>query len=523
VTRPIVLCIMDGVGVGSGDVDDAVATSRTPNLDAIRTLYPSRTLYAHGTHVGLPTDGDMGNSEVGHNAFGAGRVFAQGARLVNEAITSGGLWQEPLWAELVKTNTLHLVGLVSDGNVHSHIAHLFELIDRAADDGVERLRVHVLTDGRDVGGRTADGFVDSLERKLSSMDRDYRIASLGGRMHITMDRYNADWAMVERGWRLMVHGEGQPFPSALGAVKHFYETTTFDDQYLPAAVIIDGGEPVGKIASGDGVLFFNFRGDRAIEISQAFEDDDFPHFERPDRPSVVYAGMMQYDGDLMVPKRYLVQPPNITRPVGELLAESGLRTFACSETQKFGHVTFFFNGNRSGKFSEELETYVEVPSDNRMFDEAPWMKAAEIADAVIEALESKSYDHIRLNFANGDMVGHTGNLEATRIAVEAVDLQLGRVLEAAAKVDAIVLVTADHGNADEMYMHKKGKVVIQDGVPVPKMSHTLAPVPFVVVDPRHGVHLRDDLPDAGIAQVGATLLELLGVPVPSDWLPALTT
>ncbi len=522
---PVVLCILDGVGIGTGEEDDAVATARTPNLDRLRASCPTVALKAHGTSVGLPSDDDMGNSEVGHNAMGAGRVFAQGAALVNQALESGSIWGE-VWRELVSEGTLHLLGLVSDGNVHSHVDHLTAIIERAATDGVKRLRVHVLTDGRDVGKRTALTWVEPLEARLAAhrdAGRDYRVGSGGGRMRITMDRYEADWPMVERGWRCHALGEGQPFPSASAAIRALYDADPeIDDQFLPPFVVTDDqGEPCGRIVDGDGVLFFNFRGDRGIEISRAFEEDAFDAFERPGRPHVRFAGMMQYDGDLFVPKKYLVAPPAIDRVMGEFLVKAGKRTFACSETQKYGHVTFFFNGNRSGKLSDALETYLEVPSDTLPFDERPWMKAAEVTDACVEAIQSGRYDHVRLNLANGDMVGHTGVLEATRIAVEAVDLQVGRLERAVRKADGILLVTADHGNADQMYMRdKKGHVQHDEGgAPMPRTSHSLNRVPFVLYDPRGELGLVGG--EHGLAAIAATVLELCGVAPPEDYVPSL--
>jgi len=523
---PVVLCILDGVGIGDGAVDDAVATARTPILDHLRATQPSCRLKAHGTAVGLPTDGDMGNSEVGHNAMGAGRVFAQGARLVNQAVATGALFAAPLFAELCARPTLHLMGLVSDGNVHSHIDHLHALIRAAAERGVQRLRVHALTDGRDVGKRTALTWVEPLEALLAehcAEGRDYRVASGGGRMHLTMDRYEADWAMVERGWRCHVHGEGQPFASASEAIRSLYEAhPDTDDQWLPAFVIVDDDGPVGRIGAGDAVLFFNFRGDRAIEISRAFDDPGLDTFDRGDRPAdVLFAGMMQYDGDLGVPRRYLVEPPAIDRVLGEYLVAAGKKTFACSETQKYGHVTYFFNGNRSGRLDDQLETYLQVPSDTRPFEERPWMKAAEITDAVIDAIRSGDYHHIRLNLANGDMVGHTGDLEATRIALEAVDLQVGRLVDAVRRADGVLLVTADHGNADEMYQRDKQGQPKRDahGQPQPRTSHTLNPVPFVVVDPRGQLDVVDG--DHGLASVAATVLALCGLTPPDDYAPSL--
>lgn len=524
---PVVLCILDGVGLGEGGEDDAVATALTPNLDRWRARAPFTRLAAHGQAVGLPTDDDMGNSEVGHNALGAGRIFDQGAKLVDHALDSGAAFSTDLWRQLASAKTLHLLGLLSDGNVHSHQKHLYALIARAAADGVERLRVHALTDGRDVEARSALSFLRPLERHLAdhrAAGRDYRIASGGGRMNITMDRYEADWGMVARGWACHVHGQGRPFRSATEAVQTLYaEDGDIDDQYLPSFVIVDDqGRPNGRILSGDAVLLFNFRGDRAIEISRAFEEEELSTFDRGERPEVVYAGMMQYDGDLFVPKNYLVSPPVIDSTVSEHLARARRRSWACSETQKFGHVTYFFNGNRSGRFDESLEQWLEIPSDNLPFDQRPWMKAAEITDAAISAVQGGAYDHLRLNYANGDMVGHTGDLHATRLAVSAVDHCLGRLWRAVSRAEGVLLITADHGNADEMYQHKKGRVVTDtQGKPLARTSHSLNPVPLLLLDPSGRLTLRSDAQDGSIARLGATVLELCGVQPPPDYLPGL--
>jgi len=511
---------MDGVGIGDGGRDDAVALAHTPVLDGLLETCPRLSLRAHGVSVGLPSDKDMGNSEVGHNAMGAGRVFDQGAKLVDQAFERGTAWQGEVWRKLVSGRTLHLLGLLSDGNVHSHVDHLYAVMRRALDEGVQRLRVHVLTDGRDVPGRTALTWIRPLEEALAAhreAGRDWAIASGGGRMAITMDRYEADWGMVEAGWNCHVHGQGRRFASASEAVEALYaEDPEVTDQHLPAFVI-EGSE--GTIEDGDSVLLTNFRGDRALEISRAFEGE--VPFDRGGAPEVFYAGMMQYDGDLKLPTHYLVNPPDIDRTVGAYLAAAGRRSFACSETQKFGHVTFFFNGNRSGAFDEALERYVEIPSDTLPFEERPWMKAAEITDAVVEAIASGDFDHVRLNYANGDMVGHTGALDATRVAVEVVDLCLGRLVDAVREADGLLLVTADHGNADQMWMRNKsgGVACDEEGVPVPRTSHSLNQVPFVVYDPRGLLKVREG--DHGLAAVGTTVLELCGLAAPEDYLPGL--
>jgi len=533
VEGPVVLVVMDGVGYGKRDESDAVWLARTPHLDWLHEHGVATRLQAHGTAAGLPSDGDMGNSEVGHNAMGAGRVFDQGAKRVNRAIASGEMWEGDEWHRIVggakrSGEPIHFIGLLSDGNVHSHIDHLFAMIRRCDEEGVEKVRVHALLDGRDVSDTSALEYVGPLEELLAELRErglDYRVASGGGRMKITMDRYEADWGMVERGWKHHVLGEGRGFRSATEAI----ETLRSDDpgvvdQNLPGFVIVDGeGKPVGPIRDGASVVLFNFRGDRAIELSRAFEEEGFDAFDRGRRPEVRFAGMMQYDGDLMVPKHFLVQPPTIDRTVGEYLARNGIRQLACSETQKFGHVTYFWNGNRSGKTDEHLETYVQVPSDRLPFEERPWMKAAEITDEVVDRLLDGGYQHARLNYANGDMVGHTGDLEATVIAVEAVDLSIGRLIELVERLQGALVVTADHGNADEMFEHDSGTGEVKrdaEGRPKQKTSHTLNPVPFLVHAPGHALEVDGSVDEPGLANVAATLLELLGFAAPEGYEPS---
>lgn len=471
--------------------------------------------------MGLPSDADMGNSEVGHNAFGAGRILDQGASLVDQAIASGKIFASELWQQLTQRKTLHLIGLLSDGNVHSHVKHLQALITAAAAAGVPRIRVHVLSDGRDVSARSVLTWLAPLEEQLQKLP-DAKIASGGGRMLITMDRYEADWDMVRRGWDCHVHGQGRPFRSAKEAVETFYaEDPKVDDQWLPAFVIQDDQGPVGTIQDGDAVVLYNFRGDRAMELSRAFDQEAVP-FERGKRPDVLYAGMMQYDGDLNIPKNYLVNPPQIDHTVGEYLVAAGIHSYVASETQKFGHVTYFFNGNRSGRLDENLEVYEEITSDRLPFDQAPNMKAVEVTDVVIRALESGRFQHLRLNLANGDMVGHTGSFDATVQAMVCVDACVGRLVAAARAAGAILLITADHGNADEMYeLDKKGKVIVVNGQTKPRTSHTLNPVPLWLIDPTGQWELNLPAERPSIAALGATLLNLHGLPTPEGYLPSL--
>ena len=531
VKGPLVTIVMDGVGIAPDNGANAIAAAHTPTLDMLMAKYPTVAIRAHGTAVGLPSDDDMGNSEVGHNALGSGQVFAQGAKLVSQSIETGKLFKSEAWSQIVggvleNKSTLHFLGLFSDGNVHSHIDHLKALIENAKAAGVARVRVHILLDGRDVGETSALDYVCPFEAyiaELRSPDFDIAIASGGGRMQITMDRYEANWAMVEAGWKTHVLGEGRQFASAEEAITTYRNETKVIDQDLPPFVIAKDGVPVGTVNDGDSVVFFNFRGDRSIEISKAFESGaDFDKFDRKRVPAVLYAGMLEYDGDLHIPSRYLVSPPEITNTMTEYLVDTGISELAISETQKYGHVTYFWNGNKSGKFSEELETYIEIPSDVVPFEQRPWMKCAEITDKLIECMRSGAYKCLRVNFPNGDMVGHTGSFLATECSMEALDLQLARILKVVDELEGVALITADHGNADEMYevdkktgAPKAGK----DGSFKAKTSHTLNPVPFIVYDNfnQDKYEVKTDRSDLGLSSVAATTVNMLGYEAPSIW------
>lgn len=525
--RPIVTVIMDGVGISDNTEGNAVEAAFTPTLDMLSKKYKCFKLKAHGTAVGLPTDDDMGNSEVGHNALGAGQVYAQGAKLVSAAIENGRIFETDTWRSLVKycreNGALHLIGLFSDGNVHSHIDHLKALIKRAKEEGIKKIRVHILLDGRDVGETSALDYVLPFEQFLLSLNDsefDAKIASGGGRMVITMDRYEADWSMVEKGWKTHVLGEGRQFDSAEEAIKAYRAETKKIDQDLPAFVIAKDGEPVGRINDGDSVVLFNFRGDRSIEISKAFEQVDFDKFDRKRNPKVYYAGMLEYDGDAHIPSKYLVTPPEISGTMGEFLVKNGYYQLAISETQKYGHVTYFWNGNRSGKFSEELEEYIEIPSDIIPFEQRPWMKCALITDKLIEKIESGKFDFLRVNFPNGDMVGHTGNFFATRISVEALDLCLARILKAVDNAEGVAIITADHGNSDEMFeINKKtGKPTYdKNGNPKAKTSHTLNPVPCYFYDNFYTDKYEFIEGGYGLANIAPTVVTMMGLTPPQIW------
>ncbi|MBQ5886847.1 MAG: 2,3-bisphosphoglycerate-independent phosphoglycerate mutase [Clostridia bacterium] len=530
VQGPVLTIVMDGVGLTAEGETNAVSRAYMPNLKRVMASYPTVKLKAHGTAVGLPSDDDMGNSEVGHNALGSGQVFAQGAKLVSQSIESGKMFASDAWKEIVGNvkdgGTLHFLGLFSDGNVHSHIDHLKAMLIRAKEDGVSCVRVHILLDGRDVGETSALEYVEPFEAFIASLrddSFDIKIASGGGRMQITMDRYEANWAMVELGWKTHVLGEGRQFATAKEAIETYRAETKAIDQDLPPFVIAENGQPVGTIEDGDSVVFFNFRGDRAIEISKTFEAGaDFDKFDRLRAPKVAYAGMLEYDGDLHIPSRYLVNPPEITNTMGEYLADTGVAQYAISETQKYGHVTYFWNGNKSGKFSEELETYVEIPSDIVPFEQRPWMQCALITDALIDALKSGKYPCLRVNFPNGDMVGHTGSLAATICSLEALDLQLGRILSVVDELHGVALITADHGNADEMAeLDKKtgAPKLNKDGSYKAKTSHTLNPVPLVIYDNFYAdaYTVKEDKGTFGLSNVAATAVNLLGYKAPAMW------
>lgn len=519
-TKPVLLVVMDGFGLSDTVEGNAIKQAYLPNLEILKEKSLYTTLKAHGTAVGLPSDDDMGNSEVGHNALGSGQIYAQGAKLVNQSIESGELFTSQTWNELMRAvdrdHTLHLIGLLSDGNVHSHINHVKALIMKAKEFGIRRLALHALSDGRDVDATSALVYIHAIEETMARLNDDTFdsfVASGGGRMLITMDRYEAEWDMVHRGWQTHVLGVGRLFESATQAITTYRsEIDNLSDQYIPAWVIEKEGHPIAPIVDGDGVIFFNFRGDRAIEMSKAFEEgESFDKFDRIRVPKVYYAGMLQYDGDLKIPNHYLVAPPRISNTLTERLIDAKINEFAISETQKYGHVTYFWNGNRTEPFDENLETWKEIKSDLVPFDQRPWMKAAEITDELIDALNSEKYQFLRINYPNGDMVGHTGNFQAAKIAVEAVDLMIGRLLPVVDKKDVTFIVLADHGNADEMYQKRKSV----DAPLVPKTSHTLNPVPLYIYNAPEGFEIKEG--KFGLANIAATVTDLLGVQKDDVW------
>ncbi|KAK1313459.1 hypothetical protein QJS10_CPA06g02418 [Acorus calamus] len=498
------LVVLDGWGEADPDKYNCIHVAETPTMDSLKKGAPDRwrLIRAHGTAVGLPTEDDMGNSEVGHNALGAGRIYAQGAKLVDLALASGKIYEGKGFRYIQQCfdkGTLHLIGLLSDGGVHSRLDQLQFLLKGASEHGAKRIRVHILTDGRDVLDGSSVGFVEKLESDLAKLREkgvDAQIASGGGRMYVTMDRYENDWGVVKRGWDAQVLGQApHKFQNAVEAVKKLREDPNANDQYLPPFVIVDeNGNAVGPIVDGDAVVTFNFRADRMVMLAKALENEDFDKFDRVRFPRIHYAGMLQYDGELKLPSHYLVSPPEIERTSGEYLVHNGVRTFACrlihiflcSETVKFGHVTFFWNGNRSGYFNSEMEEYVEIPSDVGItFNVQPKMKALEIAEKARDAILSENFHQVRINLPNGDMVGHTGDIEATIEACKAADQAVKIMIDAIEQVGGIYVITADHGNAEDMVKRdKKGQPLFDKNGNIQILtSHTLHPVPIAIGGP----------------------------------------
>jgi len=534
--RPLLLIVLDGWGIGPRPEFDAIAQAATPVVDRLWAAYPHTTLMTCGFHVGLPGRRDLGGSEVGHLTIGAGRILDQGPTRIFNAIEDGTFFESEVLTELIERgrsgHTLHLMGLLSDGNIHSHIDH-FEAVIRHADrSGVARLRVHALLDGRDVGIQSALDYTGRIEALFAEINakghRDYCFASGGGREQITMDR-DRTWPKVQAGWECHVHGASpNRFPSIEQAILHFRAAQPeIIDQDLPGFVIVDqAGRPLGPVADGDAVLFMNFRADRAVEITQAFELDDFSGFDRGRRPDCLYAGMMVYDEDHYLPRRVVMGPARVERPLGERIVEWGLSQFRLTETQKYPHVTFFFNGGRREPLEATREEYCLIDSDKiDSFAHAPAMKAVEIADAAEGLVGSGRFDFGLINFANTDMVGHTGDFAAAKVAAEAADTALGRVLAAVERAGGCALVLADHGNADEMVIiNKRGEEEIST-------KHSLNPVPCICFDPQadHPYRLRQPEGEEqagvtpGLGHVAATCCVMLGKPVPEGWLPPLFT
>jgi 2,3-bisphosphoglycerate-independent phosphoglycerate mutase len=491
--RPVLLVILDGFGVNPAKANNAVALARTPNLDHYFATHPHTTLQASGRAVGLP-DGQMGNSEVGHITLGSGCVIRQDLVLIDDAIADGTFFQNPALVAAARRSAelgrpLHLLGLVSDGGVHSHVNHLVALIEVCRQQGAIPA-VHMITDGRDTPPRSALGYLLEVEQALAAAGGS--IASVSGRYY-TMDRDNR-WERTEKAWRCLVEGVGKEAGSAQEAIEQSYAEGQDDEFILPTRI---AGGP--RIEAGDCLLSFNFRKDRPRQILRAFLQPDFEHFERGVLKPVEVTCMMRYDKTYAMPIAFHHESPVVT--LGQILSTAGLRQFHCAETEKYPHVTFYFNGGLSEPLPGEEQCLIPSPKV-ATYDLKPEMSAPEVATTVVEALGRQEYAFIVANFANGDMVGHTAVRDAVIAAVEALDREVGRVLDAARAAGYAVILTADHGNCDEM---------VDPVTQTPHTQHTLYPVPCLVMD---------EVPwnlgiGAGLDCIAPTVLALMGLPRPA--------
>ncbi len=496
---------MDGWGINPSREGNAIALANTPNLKRLSAEYPSTELATWGLSVGLP-DGQMGNSEVGHLTLGSGRVVFQEFKRITDAVRAGELKRSPLLAGLFdyirdKGSTLHLMGLLSDGGVHSHIEHLYALLDAAGARGVENVRVHAFMDGRDTPPRSGAGYMEELVSRLGK-GLPGKVATVSGRYY-AMDRDNR-WERVQKAYEAIVEGKGVRADDPVKAVVDSYEKGETDEFIEPVVITGTDGSPVGTVSDNDAVIFFNYRSDRAREITKAFVAEDFDGFERVKRPVLFrFVCMAEYDERLNLP--VLFRPQRLDNLLGEIFSRRGLRQFRVSETEKYAHVTFFFNGGREEPFPGEERLLIPSVKDVPTYDKKPEMRAMDIALAAVERIREGKHSFILMNFANGDMVGHTGVLEAAIKGCEAVDRAVGMVADEALARGWAVLITADHGNAERMVDEKNHS---------PHTAHTTDPVPFILADDeRKGVRLRRG---EGLASVAPTVLKIMGIEKPAD-------
>jgi 2,3-bisphosphoglycerate-independent phosphoglycerate mutase len=505
--KPVVLIILDGWGIGPVYAGNAVAAARTPVLDGLFEKYPHTRLVCSGEAVGLP-QGQMGNSEVGHLNLGAGRIVYQDITRINRSIVQGEFYDNRAFRDLIgrcrdRGSALHLIGLVSDGGVHSHLDHLLALVQLAKGEGLADVFIQAITDGRDTPPRAGLDFIRYLEGKLSEC-RWGKIASVTGRFY-AMDRDNR-WERVERAYRALTLGEGVPAVDAVAAVEAAYGADEADEFIQPRVVTDAAGRPVRVVRDGDGIIFFNFRADRAREITRAFIGDDFQGFSRPARPRLSgYVTMTEYDAHFQGLVEVAFPPQSLKNNLGEVISARGWRQLRIAETEKYAHVTYFFNSGVEEPLPLEDRCLVPSTKEVPTYDLWPAMSAREVTEEMLKRLRAGPYSLIVLNYANLDMVGHTGKLEAAVQAAEVVDDCLGRVLAAGREAGARFLVTADHGNAEEMIDRAHGG---------PHTAHTATnPVPLILVDPeRKGVRLREGI----LADVAPTILEMLEVPLPEE-------
>ncbi|MDX8381583.1 MAG: 2,3-bisphosphoglycerate-independent phosphoglycerate mutase [Ghiorsea sp.] len=519
------IIVMDGWGIGSGGQDDAISLANTPNIDRLKATCAYTEINTHGRYVGLPSMKDMGGSEVGHLTMGAGIILDQGPTRINKAIDDGSFYESEALEKVMGAGkaggAIHLLGLLSDGNIHSHIDHFKAVIRYADKQDIERLYIHASLDGRDVGIQSAQDYVLDIKKLFEEINakenRNYAFASASGREHAIMDR-DQDWSKVKLGWDAMVLGEAEhEFGSMIEAITALRAANPdLIDQDMDSFIILDdAGHPKAVIENGDAVLMMNFRGDRAVEITDAFEEQEFSGFEREKIPDVTYAGMMVYDEDRNMPALQLMGPTKVDYPLGRYLVDQKIKQFRLTETQKFPHVTFFFNGGYRKPLDASLEEYILIDSDKGIsFADKPEMKAAEIAAKAVELIASGNYGFGLINFANADMVGHCGKLAPAIKAVEAVDTAVGLIVDALAKHGGNAIITADHGNAEEMVTHTSHG-------DEPCTKHSVNPVPCIVFQSGEKFVLNEDIQDAGLANLAATACDLMGIDVPDGLEPSL--
>ena len=492
---------MDGYGVNARHEGNAIYSAKTPNMDKLLKEYPNSIIHASGMDVGLP-DGQMGNSEVGHTNIGAGRIVYQELTRITKSITDGDFFENEALLKAVENckknkSSLHLMGLLSDGGVHSHINHLFGLLEMAKRNGLEKVYVHCFMDGRDVSPTSGADFAESLVSKIRQIGTG-AIASVMGRYY-AMDRDNR-WERVKQAYNAMVKGEGNKDTSAVNAIKNSYNDGVTDEFIVPTVITDDNGAPLAKISKNDSVVFFNFRPDRAREISRTIVDADFNGFER-EFFETFFVCMTQYDAS-MPNVEVAFKPQSLKNTFGEYISQKGLRQLRIAETEKYAHVTFFFNGGVEEVYNGEDRALINSPKV-ATYDLKPEMSAIEVTDEVVKRIESGEYDVIVLNFANCDMVGHTGVFEAAVKAVETVDECLGRTIDAIQKMDGVALVTADHGNADQMLDYETNDVFT---------AHTTNVVPLVMIGAEDGLKLKN----GRLADLAPTLLDLMGLEKPEE-------
>lgn len=498
--HPVVLCILDGCGIGQESSTNAISVAHTPNLDKLAAEYATTVLDAAGESVGLP-DGQMGNSEVGHLNIGAGRIVYQDITRISKAIKDGDFFKNAVLCEAMERagksgHALHLMGLLSDGGVHSSWDHIEALLRMAADNNVGRVYVHAFLDGRDVPPQSALNYIERLENTMKDLGIG-RFATISGRYY-AMDR-DTRWERTKLAYDALVHGAGERAKDAAEAVERSYEEGVVDE-FVKPTVIVQDGKPVGTIETGDSVVFFNFRNDRTRQLTRALTQAGFAEFEGVESLDLDFVCMTLYDPAFGLPVAF--PKPMIVNTLADVLAANGKRQLHIAETEKYAHVTFFFNGQVEAVKEGEDRTLVASPKV-ATYDMQPEMSAYEVTDKVVEAIQSGRYDVIIMNYANCDMVGHTGKLDAAVRAVEAVDECVGRVTHAVFAAGGAVLVTADHGNADKMVDFETGQ---------PHTAHTTDPVPFIAACSWHPRLRGRGL----LSDIAPTILQLLGVELPKE-------